>query len=208
MWVARNLSGAAGPSETDVTEFQSWLLCFVQSSAIIKEEMAAWTDWLSNKSTPWEAYRANMAARLVALEKSLGLKTVVIREVFRRLLAKLVFQVGGAQSKEAYGGVNLCAGLEGSIEGAMHAVREREEIGRGEAGTEQRERLELADETRIREDLGRKRGRRRQGRALATIPEEMEGGEESKVSVMEELEDLQTYLSGGAEEIMAQETIW
>ena len=62
------------------------------------------------------------------------------------------------------------------------------------------------DQTCLREDLKRKRERRRQGRSLATIPEETEGGEEAEASEMEELEDLPTQLSGGAEEIMTQET--
>ena len=64
----------------------------------------------------------------------------------------------------------------------------------------------MADETRLREDLGRKRDRRRQGRALAKISEKMEGGEEAEVLETEELEYPSTQLSGGAEGIMAQET--
>ena len=135
MWVARKRLGASGPSGTDVMVFQSWLLRFVQSSAIIIKEMAAWTEWLSNKSPPWEAYHAIMSAWLIALEKFPGVRKVGIREVCCRLFTKLVLRVGGAQSKEAYGSVNLCAGLGSGIEGAMHAVREREELGRGEAGT-------------------------------------------------------------------------
>ena len=39
-----------------------------------------------------------------------------------------------------------------------------------------------------------------------TIPEETEGGGEAKASEMEELEDLPTQLSGGAEGIMTYET--
>ena len=62
------------------------------------------------------------------------------------------------------------------------------------------------DQTCLREDLERKREIIRQGRALATIPEDTEGGEEGEALEMEELEDLPTQLSGGAEEIMTQET--
>ena len=49
--------------------------------------------------------------------------------------------------------------------------------------------------------------RRKQGRVLATIPEEMEGGEEDEASEMEELEDPPMQLSGGEEEIMTYETM-
>ena len=63
------------------------------------------------------------------------------------------------------------------------------------------------DQTCLREDLERKRERRRQGRSLATIPEETEGGEEAEASEMEELEDPPTQLSGGAEGIRTYETM-
>ena len=72
IWVARKLSGAAGQSGTDVMAFQSWLLCFFQESASLEEEMAAWTDWISNDSPPWAAYRTIMTAQLVALKNPRG----------------------------------------------------------------------------------------------------------------------------------------
>ena len=97
-----------------------------------------------------------------------------------RLFAKLVLQTGWVQAKEACRSVNLCAGLKAGIEGAIHAVRERDKIRRGEPVTERRERLELEEQTRLIEDLERKRERRQQGRALATITEETEGEEEAE----------------------------
>ena len=53
-----------------------------------------------------------MAARLFALDKFPGVRPVGIGEVCRRLIVKLVLQDKGVQAKEAYGSVNLCAGLE------------------------------------------------------------------------------------------------
>ena len=38
--------------------------------------------------------------------------------------------------------MNLCAILEVGVEGAIHTVREQEELGRWEMGNERRERLE------------------------------------------------------------------
>ena len=85
--------------------------------------MAACIDWLANKSPPWVAYRAIMAARPVALGKCPGVRPVGIGEVCLRLFGKIVLRAGGAHAKETCGSVNLCAGLKTSIEGAMHAVR-------------------------------------------------------------------------------------
>ena len=50
----------------------------------------AWAYWFANKFPPWAAYRSIVTARLVALDKSPGVIPVVIEEVFRRLIAKLV----------------------------------------------------------------------------------------------------------------------
>ena len=83
--------------------------------------------------------------------------------------------------------MNICAGLKAGIEGAIHAVRKQEELIREETGTERRERLESAEKTRLREDLERKRERRQQGSALATIPEEREEEEEAEASDTGEL---------------------
>ena len=83
--------------------------------------------------------------------------------------------------------MNICAGLKAGKEGAIHAVRKQEELIREETGTERRERLESAEKTRLREDLERKRERIQQGSALATVPEEREGGEEAEASETGEL---------------------
>ena len=43
----------------------------------------------------------------------------------KRLIAKCTLKVIGDDAKAACGNVNLCAGLEAGIEGALHAVRAR-----------------------------------------------------------------------------------
>eukprot|EP00957_Ditylum_brightwellii_P159057 12105723-Ditylum_brightwellii.AAC.1 len=82
--------------------------------------MAAWTDWLSNSSPSWAAFRVLMGCRLVALDKCPGTRPVGIREIFRRLWAKLVLQKAGDQAKTACGNLQLCVCLEAGIEGAVH----------------------------------------------------------------------------------------
>ena len=48
-----------------------------------------------------------------------------IVEMLRRALSKLVMREAGDQAKTACGNMQLCAGLEGGIEGAIHAVVQR-----------------------------------------------------------------------------------
>ena len=120
--VSSRLSGAAGPGGTDAVELSNWLLRFGRESEALREEMAAWTNWLANTSPPWAAYRALMANRLVALDKQPGTRPVGIGEVYRRLWAKCLLKAIGSQATAACGNYNLCAGLQAGIEGAVHAV--------------------------------------------------------------------------------------
>ena len=122
--VASKLSGAAGPGGTDAVALQSWLLRFGAESELLRIEMAAWTEWLTNAHPPWAAYRALVACRLVALDKQPGVRPVGIGEIFRRLFAKCTIAIIGHQATTACGNLNLCAGLPGGIEGAVHAVRQ------------------------------------------------------------------------------------
>ena len=66
-----------------------------------------------------------MACCLVALNKRPGVHPVGLGEMLRRALDKLVMRAAGDQAKTACGNLQLCAGLEDSIEGATHAVVQR-----------------------------------------------------------------------------------
>ena len=68
-WVATRLTGAAGQSGTEAPAFHIWMLRFGTSLASLREDMAAWANWLDNKSPPWAAYCTIMSARLVDLDK-------------------------------------------------------------------------------------------------------------------------------------------
>ncbi|KAI2490762.1 hypothetical protein MHU86_23809 [Fragilaria crotonensis] len=120
--ISPRLAGAAGPGGTDAVDLANWLLRFGLEA--LREEMAAWTNWLANTSPPWAAYRAVMANRLVALDKQPGTRPVGIGEVYRRLWAKCLLKAIGSQATAACGNFNLCAGLQAGIEGAVHAVRD------------------------------------------------------------------------------------
>ena len=52
---------------------------------------------------PWAAYRAIMANRLIGLDKCPGVRPVGIGEIWRRLFAKTVLVVAGAEAKEECG---------------------------------------------------------------------------------------------------------
>ena len=104
---------------------KNWLLRHGQASHLLREELAAWTEWLSNCSPPFAAYRALMGCRLIALDKEPGVRPLGIGEIWRRAIAKCALSVCGQDAKAACGSTNLCAGLEAGIEGALHSVRQR-----------------------------------------------------------------------------------
>jgi hypothetical protein len=133
--VAGKLSGAAGPGGVDAVDLRNWLLRFGKESEALREEMAQWANWLAVSNPPWAAYRALVACRLVALDKSPGTRPVGIGEIYRRLWAKCILVVAGSQATAACDNYNLCAGLAAGIEGAVHAVRHVwENPGQGPAG--------------------------------------------------------------------------
>ena len=123
--IAGKMQGGAGPSSVDALALKKWLLNHGAASQILREELAAWTEWLSNGHPPWAAYRAMMYCRLVALDKCPGVRPVGIGEVWRRAIAKCVLAECGDDAKAACGSTQLCAGLEAGIEGAIHAVAAR-----------------------------------------------------------------------------------
>ena len=63
-----------------------------------------------------------MACRLVALDKSPGVRSVGIGETLCRSLAKLVMRAAGGQAKMVCGNLQICTGFEASIEGKTHTV--------------------------------------------------------------------------------------
>ena len=69
------------------------------------------------------AYRALISGRLIALDKSPGIRPVWIGETWRRLLAKCLLRVSGQEAKTACGTDQLAGGVEAGIEGDIHAAR-------------------------------------------------------------------------------------
>ena len=89
--------------------------------------MARWAVWLSTESPPYAAIHGLMTQRMVALDKQLGVCSIGIRECWLRGVSKTVLQEFGAEAKTACGKIQLCAGLEAVIEGALHACAAKAE---------------------------------------------------------------------------------
>ena len=77
---------------------------------------------MANSSPPWSAYCTLMACCLVALDKRPGVRPLGIGETLHTALDKLVMGADGDQAKTACVNLQLCSGLEDSIEGDTHTV--------------------------------------------------------------------------------------
>ena len=82
-------------------ELRNCLLRFGCASEDLKVVVSSLSDWMANSSPPWAAHCALMACRLVALDKSPGVRPVGIGETLRRALAKVVMKAAGDQAKTA-----------------------------------------------------------------------------------------------------------
>ena len=76
--VAGRLSGGAGPGGADLVSLQHWLLQFRATSGELRLIVAEVGEWLSNGRPPWAAYHAMMSGRLIALDKSPGIRPIGI----------------------------------------------------------------------------------------------------------------------------------
>jgi hypothetical protein len=121
--VASQLTGSAGVGGSDSHAVSHWLLRFGEVSKRLRKVFAPFAEWTSNKTPPRAAYRALMIDRLLALHKNPGVRPVGVGGTWRRSLAKCVLKVTGNEAKEACGINQLCAGLEGRIEGGTHAIQ-------------------------------------------------------------------------------------
>ena len=99
------------------------LLRFGVASGELWLIVAEMGEWLSNGQPPWAAYRALMSGRLIALDKSPGIRPVGIGETWRRLLDKCLLRVSGQEAKAVCGTEQLAGGVEAGIERVIHDAR-------------------------------------------------------------------------------------
>ena len=71
-----------------------------------------------------EGLAAFVACRLMALDKSPGVRPIGIGEVVRHIMGKAVLATIGDEIQEAADALRVCAGHQGGSEAAIHTIRE------------------------------------------------------------------------------------
>ena len=95
--------GRGGAGRTDSVSLQYWLLQFRAASGELRLIVSNFTEWLGNGRPPWDANRALISVRLIALDKQPGIRPVCVGETWRRIMAKCLLQVTRQEAKAAYG---------------------------------------------------------------------------------------------------------
>ena len=70
----------------------------------------------------WSLLQALLASRLIALDKSPGIRPIGVGETLRRVIGKSICLVTRDDAESICGSVQLCAGVRCGIEGAIHSV--------------------------------------------------------------------------------------
>ncbi|CEM26585.1 unnamed protein product [Vitrella brassicaformis CCMP3155] len=130
---AREIQGGVGPSGGDATLWKDLLLKHGGHSTRLRQAVADATRMMANEVVDWEHVQALRGCRLLALDKCPGVRPIGVGEVLMRIMGKAMSMESAFDLERECGEDQLCAGLKGGIEAAIHAVSGLFDCGEGEA---------------------------------------------------------------------------
>ena len=116
-------SGSAGPSGMDVAAWQRLCTAFRGASTDLCNSIAAVGRKLCTEELGGESLSAYVACRLIALDKSPGVRPIGVAEVLRRIIGKAIMSIVKVDVQQAAGHQHLCAGQGAGVDAAIHALR-------------------------------------------------------------------------------------
>ena len=123
---AKRTAGAAGPSGLDSDGWKR-ILCskqFGKKTEELCDAIALMARRLSTGYVDPSTMKSYTACRLVPLDKKPGVRPVGIGEVLRRIIGKAIMNIVQGEMVSATAPIQVCAGLPGGVEAAVHAARE------------------------------------------------------------------------------------
>ena len=123
---AKNTNGSAGPSGMDSDGWQR-ILCsksFKSTSVDLCEAVADLAKKLATKLVDPSTLPPYTACRLIPLDKNPGVRPIGVGEVLRRIIGKAITTLIKPEVMSATAPLQACAGLQGGVEAAIHALRD------------------------------------------------------------------------------------
>ena len=121
--IALQSRGSAGPSGIDAAGWKRLLSSFKSHSADLCDAIASLARRLCTSYVDPAGLSSFVACRLIALDKSPGVRPIGIGEVVRRIVGKSILSVINSDILDIAGPLQLCAGQEAGCEAAVHAIR-------------------------------------------------------------------------------------
>ena len=122
--IASRCKGSAGPSGLDAYVWKRMCTAFGHASNYLCHALAAVARKLCKQPVAPSGLSALVACRLIPLDKYPGIRPIGVGEVSRRIVAKAVMSVVKEDVTHAAGALQVCAGQEGGVEAAIHAMDE------------------------------------------------------------------------------------
>ena len=119
---ALRTTGAAGPSGVDAMGWRRFCISF-KTSRDLCQSLASVARRLCTSYVHPSGLSAFVAGRLMALDKSPGVRPIGIGEVARRIICKAILSIINPDILEAAGPLQLCAGHDSGCEAAVHTIR-------------------------------------------------------------------------------------
>ena len=120
--MARLIQGSAGPSGTNAGHWKDFLTqCY---SAKLCDALAELARRLAISIVEWSDIKALISSHLVALDKCPGVPPISIGEIPRCIICKAMAMATRDDIVDLCEVDQICSGLKGGIEGAVHAMME------------------------------------------------------------------------------------
>ena len=122
--IALRMDGAGGPSGLDGLGWKRLCTAFGIHSADLCNSLASIAKRLCTEYVDPKGIEAFVPSKLIALDKSPGVRPIGVGETVRRIINKAISSVIKDDVQEVIGALQLCAGQESGCEAAIHAMRE------------------------------------------------------------------------------------
>ena len=121
--ISQKMTGSAGPSGMDSAGWRRACSSFAKASGELCTAVARVTKRLCSSYVDPEGITSLVACRLIALDKSPGVRPIGIGEVLRRIIGKAVLAITSEDICRSVGALQLCVGHISGCEAGVHAMK-------------------------------------------------------------------------------------